>query len=252
MICARQDLTQKEINMNNVFIKNHRGGFTLIELLVVVAIIGVLASVVLASLNSARAKGTAAAIKSNLKNAISEAEMAYDTAGNYSTACTVIAKMLTAVTNAGGTTSTSCLSFNNPSRSDVYLRWGASAIKGTSTPIQAWSSSGMGAVTWDVQGVNTSGTPVSSDVTMTWDQANTACGLAGGRLPTLEELYSLSAASYAASGNTSYRPGFVANHYWSSITVPSDNTTAYTHSPTGGIYNMPKNTSGSVYVRCVR
>lgn len=32
-------------------------GFTLIELLVVVAIVGILASVVLASLNSSRAKG---------------------------------------------------------------------------------------------------------------------------------------------------------------------------------------------------
>jgi len=61
-------------------------GFTLIELLVVIAIIGVLASVVLASLNSARNKGTDAAIKSGLANMRAQAEIYYDTNGGYSTA----------------------------------------------------------------------------------------------------------------------------------------------------------------------
>src|ERR1700744_4592103 len=57
-------------------------GFTLIELLVVIAIIGILASVILASLNSARAKGVDAAVKSDLENARDQAEIYYDSNNN--------------------------------------------------------------------------------------------------------------------------------------------------------------------------
>lgn len=61
--------------------KTSQRGFTLIELLVVIAIIGILASVVLASLNSARNKGADAAIKANLANVRAQAELYYDGVG---------------------------------------------------------------------------------------------------------------------------------------------------------------------------
>lgn len=58
-------------------------GFTLIELLVVISIIGLLSSVILASLNSARLKGSDAAIKSNLNSSRPQAELFYN-ANNFS------------------------------------------------------------------------------------------------------------------------------------------------------------------------
>ena len=75
--------------MNNPISKKIQAGFTLIELLVVIAIIGILASVVLASLNSARDKGSDAATKSNLNNARAQAELYYDNnSRSYANVCT--------------------------------------------------------------------------------------------------------------------------------------------------------------------
>jgi len=81
-------------------------GFTLIELLVVIAIIGILASVVLASLNSARDKGADAAIKSSLNNARAQAELFYDDNGSdYTGVCATgsgtIEQFETGASNAG-------------------------------------------------------------------------------------------------------------------------------------------------------
>jgi len=69
--------------------KTSQRGFTLIELLVVIAIIGILASVILASLNSARAKGTDAASKADIDNSRAQAELHYDSNSNsYAGVCT--------------------------------------------------------------------------------------------------------------------------------------------------------------------
>ena len=89
--------------------KGFNRGFTLIELLVVIAIIGILSSVVLASLNTARGKGADAAIKSNLNNIRAQAEIIYDgvTPNSYATVCAdaaTVQKALIAARSAAGAT----------------------------------------------------------------------------------------------------------------------------------------------------
>lgn len=62
---------------------NLTAAFTLIELLVVIAVIGVLASVILASLNSARAKARDARRKSDLRQVVTALELYRDSVGTY-------------------------------------------------------------------------------------------------------------------------------------------------------------------------
>ena len=70
----------------------NKKGFTLIELLVVIAIIGILASVVLTQVNSARDKTLDVAIKSDLDGIRAASVVLYDTLGNkYGTTASALA-----------------------------------------------------------------------------------------------------------------------------------------------------------------
>ncbi|MEI7513115.1 MAG: type II secretion system protein [bacterium] len=62
--------------------KKYTKGFTLIELLVVIAIIGILSSVVLASLNTARNKGKDAKFQSEVAGMRAATEMVYSDNGS--------------------------------------------------------------------------------------------------------------------------------------------------------------------------
>ena len=76
---------------------SYKKGFTLIELLVVIAIIGILSSIVLASLNSARKKGRDARRVADIKQIQLALELYYDANSNYPTSAQYAANLVSHV-----------------------------------------------------------------------------------------------------------------------------------------------------------
>ncbi|MFA6536165.1 MAG: type II secretion system protein [Candidatus Paceibacterota bacterium] len=124
-------------------------GFTLIELLVVIAIIGILSSVVLASLNTARDKGNDAAVKSNLTTVRTQAELWYDDHTNsYTGMCEAdpILGAINAARTSGGNDATCVVATDGNS-------WGAEAQLKASTNFYCVDSTGKSTTTAATSGL---------------------------------------------------------------------------------------------------
>jgi prepilin-type N-terminal cleavage/methylation domain-containing protein len=121
-------------------------GFTLIELLVVIAIIGVLSAVVLASLNTARNKGSDAAIKSTLHGVLTQAELYYYGTGalTYGSTAVASASFTAPPTYAAGDTTSL---FKGDSKINAALISAISAEGGTA----GYSAIGVGGASYAVE-----------------------------------------------------------------------------------------------------
>ncbi len=166
-------------------------GFTLIELLVVIAIIGILASIVLASLSTARTKGQDAAIQSQLSSMRAQAELYYSTTGNNSygpsqTTPTYVAPVLTSSATSCSTAG-NLFAGTNVVNNLAALNSAVTTAKDCGASASAWSMAAQGATSTVFYCVDSSGVARSTT--------------SGGAAYT--GLVGASPAAHAAIGSTS-------------------------------------------------
>ena len=216
--------------------KKTTGGFTLIELLVVIAVIGILASVVLASLNSARNKAKIVSMKANLKNAVTQGELYFANNGTYLNICaatgeandSVVQGVLNAIRAQGA--EARCYV---GAATVAGIDWGIGVIYDTNTFLV---SSPQGVMTLDT---------VNTGTSQDWDTAISACASAGKRLSSFSGLKAI----WDIKGTGGVGGLFSQDRYWSPIVDPSDTNNAYNVSMTTGTIGIAS--KSTLYrVRC--
>ncbi len=226
--------------------------FTLIELLVVIAIIGILAGVIIASLNSARTSGRVAAIKSNLKNLQTQAIMYHADNGTFAGLCTYnktgvsahssIQPMIDALVSIAGADRVRCV----VRTSDVPLIdnfFAADSLETKNFGVAVYFNERHYAV--DAQGVMTLDTGNNGGIT-NYATAILRCSNVGKRLVSIEILKAIN--DYGAEGgNLGFTIGTTTT-YWSATLSSTSGFEAYHLTFGSGVINI--GTPTNRYVRC--
>lgn len=226
-------------------------GFTLIELLVVVAIVGIIAAIVVASVTVARTRAAESAIKANLRSLASEAELVYDSAGTYAAinncheAGNQFNSFIVAIEQSGATTT--CTGDG--------ADWVVSATRqGKSWSIDSSSILAEGGAEEEEGGGGT--TWASSNHPggqMNWNAAVAACAGAGGSLPSLQDYQTF----FGATSNPLFASpdafflNTVAGPYWTSTEIDGGNAWGIFLDSGAGIVIVGETSKASLgFVRC--
>lgn len=217
-----------------------------------IAIIGILAGVVIASLNSARTKGRIAAIKSNLKNLQTQAIMYHSNNGTFAGLCNYnktgisphssIQPMIDALISIAGADRVRCVvrTSDVPSTSDFVV---GDYLETKNFGVAVYFNETHYAV--DAQSVMTLDS-INNGSNTNWQTAMNRCATAGKRLPPIEVFKSI--YDYSSSDVTQY--GFTTNGWWSSTQSTIDPNIAYDQGfSSGNVLRYPINTT-TFNVRC--